>query len=130
MKTLILLRGLPNSGKSTLAKLLAPNSRFEADDYFYDESDIYRFDATKLVTAHGKCQTNTRECMKLGLHETVVVSNTFTEEWEMSPYIKMAKDYDYRVQTVITEKRHDGDNGNNVPEETIKDMRNRFEIKL
>jgi len=130
MKTLILLRGLPNSGKSTLARLLAPNSKFEADDYFYDKNNIYRFDPTKLKQAHGKCQTNTRECMKLGLHETIVVSNTFTEEWEMSPYFTLAKDYGYRVQTVITEKRHDGDNGNNVPEETIKDMRERFEIKL
>jgi hypothetical protein len=44
--------------------------------------------------------------MKLGLHETVVVSNTFTEEWEMAPYLKMAEELDYRVQTVITEKRH------------------------
>jgi ABC-type cobalamin/Fe3+-siderophores transport system ATPase subunit len=130
MKTLILLRGLPNSGKSTLGKLLAPHSKFEADDYFYDENDIYRFDPSKLKQAHGMCQQNTKECMRLGLHETVVVSNTFTEEWEMAPYLKMAKELNYRVQTIITEKRHDGDNGHNVPEETLQNMRERFEIKL
>jgi hypothetical protein len=42
----------------------------------------------------------------------------------------MAKELNYRVQTIITEKRHDGDNGHNVPEETLQNMRERFEIKL
>jgi len=130
MKTLILLRGLPNSGKSTLANLLAPNAKFEADDYFYDPNGMYKFDPTKLGEAHSDCQSRVNICLQFGLHDNVVVSNTFTQEWEMKPYIEMALNHGYRIQTVITEKRHDGDNGHNVPKETIDKMRNRFEIKL
>tara|TARA_R110000765_G_scaffold53828_3_gene107788 strand:+ start:354 stop:746 length:393 start_codon:yes stop_codon:yes gene_type:complete len=130
MKTLILLRGLPNSGKSTLANILAPNSKYEADDYFYDANGVYNFDATKLKEAHKTCQDKTNTCLLFGLHQVVVVSNTFTQEWEMEPYMKMAENHGYRIQTVITEKRHDGDNGHGVPDETIQNMINRFEIKL
>jgi hypothetical protein len=59
-----------------------------------------------------------------------VVSNTFTQEWEMQPYFDMAENFDYKVFSVIVENRHGGINQHGVPEDKIELMRNRFEIKL
>jgi hypothetical protein len=60
----------------------------------------------------------------------VAVSNTFTQEWEMETYYKLAEQYGYTVYSLIVENRHGGVNEHGVPEETIEKMRNRFEIKL
>jgi hypothetical protein len=58
------------------------------------------------------------------------VSNTFTQEWEMQSYIDMAKDWDYKVFSIIVENRHGGVNAHGVPEDKLQSMRDRFEIKL
>ncbi len=60
----------------------------------------------------------------------IAVANTFTQEWEMQPYIDMAKEYGFTVFTIIVENRHDGTNVHNVPDEVIDKMKERFEIKL
>ena len=59
-----------------------------------------------------------------------MVSNTFTQEWEMKPYMDLAKEHGYKVFTIVVENRHDGKNVHNVPEDKIEQMANRFEIKL
>jgi hypothetical protein len=63
-------------------------------------------------------------------HSPVVVSNTFTQEWEMEPYYKMAEKYGYRVHSLIVENRHGGINEHGVPEDKLQAMRDRFEVKL
>ena len=60
----------------------------------------------------------------------IVVSNTFTQEWEIEPYFELAKEYGYKVFVVIVENRHNGVNAHNVPEDKIEQMKNRFNIKL
>lgn len=60
----------------------------------------------------------------------IVVANTFTQEWEMNPYIELAKKYGYKVISLVVENRHGNKNIHNVPDETIQKMVNRFEIKL
>lgn len=42
-----------------------------------------------------------------GENETIVVSNTFTQEWEMIPYFEMANKYGYMVFSIIVENRCD-----------------------
>jgi len=63
-------------------------------------------------------------------YPTIVVSNTFTQEWEMEPYFKLAEKYGYTVFSVIVENRHGGKNEHGVPEEKVQVMKNRFQIKL
>jgi len=60
----------------------------------------------------------------------IVVSNTFTQEWEMKPYYELAEKYGYTVFSLIVENRHGGTNSHNVPEDVLTAMENRFEIKL
>ena len=61
---------------------------------------------------------------------SVVVSNTFTQEWEMEPYFRLANEYGYRVHSLIVENRHDGINEHSVPTDTLKKMKKRFEIQI
>ena len=127
-KVLYIVRGLPSSGKSTFAKHLTTNV-FEADHYFYDNDGNYNFIPSEIKQAHKECQQFVRYAMESNI-EKIAVSNTFTQEWEMQPYIDMAKEYDYKVFSVIVENRHGGVNEHNVPEEKIEQMKNRFEFNL
>jgi hypothetical protein len=62
--------------------------------------------------------------------ERIVVSNTFTQTWEMQPYFDLAERYGYRVYSLIVENRHGGVNEHGVPEDKLEIMKNRFEISL
>jgi tRNA uridine 5-carbamoylmethylation protein Kti12 len=135
MGDLILLRGLPGSGKTTLGKtILSWFSSTEpdvisADDYFVDEKGNYNFDVTKLKEAHADCQRRCAFKMKNELSR-IVVANTFTQKWEMDIYFEMAERYNYMIHTVIVENRHGGKNVHDVPDEKLEQMKNRFEISL
>ena len=126
MKELILLRGLPGSGKSTLAKMIC-NQHVEADMFFMQDGE-YKFDATKLKQTHAWCQGRAESWMEKGYN--VVVSNTFTQEWEMDAYYELAKKYGYQVHSLVVENRHGGVNEHGVPADKLEQMKNRFEIKL
>jgi predicted kinase len=132
MKELILLRGLPGSGKSTLAKSL-DGIHIEADQFFMIDGE-YRFDASKLKDAHNYCFTRTKSYMYIhsskDTAERIIVSNTFTQEWEMKPYFELAEKNGYRVYSLIVENRHDGVNQHGVPADKLEQMKNRFNIKL
>jgi len=135
-KILTLVRGLPGSGKSTFANLITNKfSICEADLFFYDKEGNYNFDATKLKLAHVWCfnQVRTRmEDNKLNpqFYPEIVVSNTFTQEWEMEKYYELAEEYGYKVFSIIVENRHGGVNQHGVPADKLEQMKNRFEIKL
>jgi predicted kinase len=131
MKNLILLRGLPGSGKSTVAKALQPSgwsAHYEADMYFIKDGK-YQFDGSKIKDAHSWCQDQTRKAMEDEIG-SITVSNTFTQEWEMEAYYKLAETYGYRVISLIVENRHGGVNEHGVPAESLERMKNRFEVKL
>ena len=131
-KMLYSVRGIPGSGKSTCAKSLG-GTHFETDMFFMVDGE-YKFDFTKLKEAHKWCQDRVGDAMILNitanLNNVIVVSNTFTQEWEMQPYFDMAENFDYKVFSVIIENRHGGNNEHGVPEDKIQLMKDRFEIKL
>jgi predicted kinase len=132
MKTLILLRGLPGSGKSTLAKMLVGDKDYrhkEADMFFVDGEGNYKFEPSKIKDAHAWCQEEVDFLMRYE-HSPVVVSNTFTQEWEMDAYFKLAEKYGYQISCLIVENRHNGENVHGCPVDKIEQMEDRFEIKL
>jgi len=135
MKNLYIVRGLPGSGKSTFAKSIAkPYQVFEADQYFM-KNGKYKFDPTKLKEAHNDCKNRVTRRMRetlfnLIFFRNIVVSNTFTQEWEMEFYFDIAKLYGYKVHTIIVENRHEGVNVHGVPEDKLQVMEDRFQIKL
>ncbi len=142
-KTLIILRGLPGSGKSFTADILAntgiaiaigfgePEFKYPictADDYFMKDGK-YMFNASKLGAAHKTCQAKCEFALSEGL-EKVFVANTSTTQKELSTYYKLAEKYGYIVVSLIVENRHDGKNTHDVPEEALERMRERFDIKI
>jgi len=137
-KVLYIVRGVPGSGKSTFAKRLVEHDFLvcEADKYFIDkETGEYNFDITKIKDAHKFCQDTVEMYMKDStvndnFYREIVVSNTFTQEWEMEPYFELANKYGYTVFTVIVENRHGGVNEHGVPDDKIQIMKDRFQIKL
>lgn len=147
MKKLIIIRGLPGSGKSTFAQFLFDNLEVDvdaamlaADDYFYDDDGVYNFDANKLHQAHMGCQQSvesnmsvtTELCKKYGndSNSVIIVHNTSTTPKEMKPYLELAEKYDYEVTSLIVENRHGNSNVHGVPQEVLDKMKNRFEVKL
>jgi predicted kinase len=128
MKDLFLLRGLPGSGKSTFASLIC-YTVLSADMYFEDSDGNYNFDGSKLKDAHRWCLSECEEDMMLET-PAIAIANTFTQEWEMENYYKLAEQYGYRVHSLIVENRHGGVNQHGVPDDKLEQMKNRFEIKL
>jgi predicted kinase len=129
MKTLYIVRGIPGSGKSTFAQSL-DCPVFEADQYFIDsETGEYKFDGSKIKLAHNWCKLRVEQSMEDDFQK-ISVSNTFTQEWEMDAYYELAKQYGYRVFSLIVENRHGGVNEHGVPEDKLEIMKNRFEVKL
>jgi predicted kinase len=133
---LFLVRGLPGSGKSTFAShIWNEYAVCEADKFFYDKEGNYNFDGSKIKEAHAWCKNEVETRMKdhqinQQYYPEIAVSNTFTQEWEMEDYYKLAEKYGYKVVSLIVENRHGGKNVHGVPDDKLQIMKNRFEIKL
>ena len=130
------MRGLPGAGKSTFANCICNRYGIcEADKYFIGEDGVYRFDGSKLKDAHKWCRDEVETRMKDNavnpqFYPEIVVSNTFTQEWEMEEYFKLAEQYGYMVFSIIVENRHGGVNEHGVPAEKLEQMRSRFQVSL
>jgi predicted kinase len=123
MPKLTLICGLPGSGKSTMARKIAIDTgalHVEAD-MWVDYSKRYDPDAVKR--AHAICQSQARRALQYG--GSVVVSNTFTQRWEMQRYIDTAKLLG--VDVVVKACEGNWENIHGVPENAISRMRSRWE---
>jgi len=126
--TLYIIKGLPGSGKNTLAEKLGLDPYIcSADDYFMKDG-VYQFDPSKLPQAHAECQKNVQLCVDMRVD--VAVCNTFTQRWEMEPYLSM--DYDRLVvidlfDQGMTDAQLAERNTHGVPVKSITAMRARYE---
>ena len=120
---LVLIRGLPGSGKSTLAKQYAARGyvHCEADMYFVYDDGVYRFNPAELRSAHEWCQRETQRALEGG--GSVVVSNTFSQRWELAPYLAMVDPPD----VLIIECHGTWPSVHNVPAAAIERMCARWE---
>ena len=127
MKTLIIVRGIPGSGKTSFASFLG-KAVCCADDYFVHDGE-YKWKAEDIGKAHGWSQRKCRRFMKAQV-EQIVVANTNTTEREMQPYMDLARQFSYIVHTIIVENRHGSESIHGVPEATLEKMKSRFDVKL
>ena len=127
-KSLIIVRGLPGSGKSTFVELLGNVQVCTADDYHMVDGK-YDWKPENVGTAHLKCQEKCEKLMKAGTPK-IAIANTSTTVSEMSPYYGLASKYGYKIFSIIVENRHGGTNIHNVPDTTLQKMKNRFDVQL
>ena len=152
--SLYIIRGLPGSGKSTLAhSLVGDGNYFEADMYFTDpKTGKYNFDHTKLREAHAWCLDRVQEAMRsrymtfrdnhpwdpaageiitrgIGDYLSVAVSNTFSQAWEVAPYVALCNLAEFKDDWSVNliEMRNSFGSTHDVPEESIEKMRGRWE---
>uniref|UniRef100_A0A3Q2I651 NEDD4 binding protein 2 n=1 Tax=Equus caballus TaxID=9796 RepID=A0A3Q2I651_HORSE len=96
---LVLLRGLPGSGKSFLARTLQednPNGVIlSTDDYFYINGQ-YQFDVKYLGEAHEWNQNRAKEAFEKKI-SPIIIDNTNLQAWEMKPYVALSQKYKYKV---------------------------------
>lgn len=118
---LTIIRGLPGSGKTTLAKALGV-LHLEADMYFMRDGK-YQFAREKIGDAHAWC-LNTAE-IAVAYHMDVVVSNTFVKRWEFQKYLDMAKSYGAKTEIIIARGEYQSVHA--VPPEVIERMRSQWE---
>ena len=130
---LFLLTGLPGSGKSTLAHSLSEGGKypvFSIDDYFTDpQTGAYHFEFERNHLAYKNCEEQTEEAMKRVVAK-IFLDNTFTMEWEMEPYFKLAARYDYRLFVMTVENRHGSKNTHGIPEEHLQKMAEKYKVVL
>ena len=130
MKDLILLRGLPGAGKTTIADLIMQSgAEAISTDEYWDEHNHGEFDPDQLDAAHEWTESAVALWMEQSAN-TIVVHNTFTQPWEWEEYEQLAEEYGYRLHTLIVENRHGGKSNSDVPQRTIDDMESRFQIRL
>jgi predicted kinase len=136
-KVLIILRGCPGSGKSTVAEILAVLGDLDkvitapiccADDYHMVDGE-YKWDPKNIGAAHKACKDKCEKALSEGV-ERVIVANTNTSEKEINPYIKLAEKYGYMVFSLVVENRHGGVNEHGVPEETLIRMEDKIKNSL
>lgn len=101
-KELILMRGLPGSGKSFLAKQLSGKngSIFSTDDYFTDSQGKYNWDPEKIEIAHQWNNERIKKAIEQGM-PTVILDNTNVSRWELrqlKPLVEYAESQGYEVR--------------------------------
>ena len=117
---IIIIRGIPGSGKTTIAKTDYPNHVLcEADQFFTDELGNYTFNYEKIKMSHKWCQDKALNALNAG--NNVVVANTFTQRWEIDPYKKMG----FPMKIIKAKGNYTSIHG--VPQHIIDNMKERFE---
>ena len=124
----IIMRGIPGSGKSTIAKLFE-GTLCSADLFFTSEDGNYKFDTTRLKEAHIDCFCNAVEAMR-NKDKIVVIDNTSLAHYEYKRYVDLAENYDYPYVIITVQCDLDvacSRGIHDVPFETMQRMQTRME---
>jgi len=129
MRTLIIMRGIPGSGKTYHAKQLG-GRRVSADHHFTNEEGTYTFVPSELPKAHGACLRQAIRLAASPMVKIVVVDNTNTSAVEMAPYVCLGQAYGMYVRIVRIVAPLEtcvARNVHNVPERTLVRMNEQIE---
>lgn len=133
MPELIIMTGLPGSGKSTRAKEIlfeTPSSVIISTDDYWTIGQHYCFDQTRIGEAHKWNQWRCEQVMKKELN--AIVDNTNLTLKDFKPYIDLGIKYKYNIRIEESLSRWKDNvkacyvlNTHNVPWEVMQAMKNR-----
>ncbi|NXK99237.1 N4BP2 protein, partial [Mesembrinibis cayennensis] len=135
-QVLVLLRGVPGSGKSYLARTLLEDNPagiiLSTDDYFYKHGQ-YHCDPNCLGEAHDWNRKRAKEAFERRI-SPIIIDNTNIQAWEMKPYVTLALQFKYKVMFrepdtwwKFKPKELERRNIHGVSKEKIKRMLERYE---
>ncbi|NWI95853.1 N4BP2 protein, partial [Pitta sordida] len=135
-QVLVLLRGVPGSGKSYLARNLLEDNPggiiLSTDDYFYKQGQ-YHYDPDCLGEAHDWNRKRAKEAFEMRI-SPIIIDNTNIQAWEMKPYVTLAQQFKYKVMFrepdtwwKFKPKELERRNIHGVSKEKIKKMLERYE---
>lgn len=122
--TLLLIRGLPGSGKSTFGKMFSNNHGYIhlENDMWHMVDGVYQFDVSKVRSVSQKCQGTTEENLLQG--KNVVVTNVFPHTNTIARYLRIATRT--KAKFVVIHLTDNHGSIHDVPSEHIQDMQNRW----
>jgi predicted ABC-type ATPase len=132
-KECFILKGIPGSGKSSVAKSIAGEhgTVHEADTYHYVNGE-YKFDPKNIASCHEQCFEDFKRSVLAGTAR-VIQSNTNTGKWQYKKYMELAEENGYRVIVMTVENHHGNESIHGVPEETLvkmeKDLRKDIQLR-
>ena len=121
---LMIIRGLPGQGKSTLAKEISEKdgvAHFENDMYFM-KNGKYEFDQRKAKDAADWCFNSVMKTLKDG--KSCIVSNVFVSKKSIDRYVDAAKKLGAEVAVFRMTKQFK--NVHEVPEDVFNSMKRYF----
>lgn len=125
---LVLVRGLPGSGKSTFARWMLEQGIIEkineTDDFFMDGGK-YRFDGRAIATAHDWNIARTHAYFFHNPAGRLAVANTFVHLEEMHPYRAIAQRFHVPLSIVVCSGQYKNVHG--VSDLTIDQRRRQWE---
>lgn len=137
----IILRGIPGSGKSSVADFLvkmAKNQRVTvdtqsviccADDYFTDKEGNYNYKQEEIGNAHAYCKRLFNDSIAKKV-PYIIVSNTSTRASDVNYYRNIAVENRYMCFVMTVENWHNGIDVHNVPEEVKEKMREQLKNSM
>ncbi|XP_051473041.1 NEDD4-binding protein 2 isoform X2 [Apus apus] len=138
-QVLVLLRGVPGSGKSYLARTLLEDNPggiiLSTDDYFYKHGQ-YHYNPDCLGEAHEWNRKRAKEAFEKRI-SPIIIDNTNIQAWEMKPYVTLAQQFKYKVMFrepdtwwKFKPKELERRNIHGVSKEKIRRMLERYEFCL
>lgn len=144
MKALYLIRGLPNTGKSSIGYILLELyqaagrtcAMIETNDFVYHPEDVteeqerfgkYIYEQEQNERCHELCLEKSIQAMRDEQVEAVIVCSTFTEHQDLKHYLDAAKEFGRAVFVLGVENLHGKDNGRGVDLNAISKMSDRFQ---
>lgn len=122
---LIIVRGVPGTGKSTFCRTVFPNILHLENDMYHYSDGVYRFNQLKQWKAIEWCLNTAEAALKNKMD--VVVSNTFTRKSFVDSYRKMAEYVGADFEVYRMDGSVNFGNVHEVPEEVFQSMKDGFE---
>jgi len=133
MKKLILLRGLPGSGKTFIANKMKEDGAFVfSNDDIMTINGVYKWTEDGAIVAHNINQKKVCDAMRVG-KSPIVVDNANILPYHMTPYIRLARhyEYEYEIRDMNTEwasdlKELENRNVHYVPHSVLDEMKKQY----